>query len=63
MTHERTNGNTIREYPTDNTSRRIKDEEYLEKVFLKEAEYVDLACLEICIGYEEVYIKDGVIVS
>lgn len=40
----------------------FKDREYLENVFQKEAKYVDLSSLQVCIGYEEVYIENGMVV-
>ncbi len=41
----------------------FQDQEYLETVFQKEAEFVDLSSLEVTIGYEEVFIDEGKVVT
>jgi hypothetical protein len=37
----------------------FKDEEYLEKIFRKEANFVDISSLAVTFGYEEIYVEDG----
>lgn len=41
----------------------FKDEEYLEKVFRREVDFVDLSSLAITLGYEEVYIEDRKVIN
>lgn len=47
----------------DNIVSLFRDQEYIESVFQKEAEFVDLSSLEVTLGYEEVYIEEGKIVN
>lgn len=41
----------------------FNDEEYLEKVFRTEVDFVDLSSLAITFGSEEVYIEDGNVIN